>query len=162
MDHPRKFEHQDISYQSLGIDVSSERAKEVMPPMINVEGGNDGGDQFWPKSDLGRATGEDSSFVGTGAPGAKNEGKHKGYGDQDQPTLPAETRTQHLQDDADISMICRAFSQLKLEDLDHVFQCTQFPNIFVRNEVGMPTSVEPEAESVGHSEPEEELLKQSF
>lgn len=27
MDHPRKFEHQDISYQSLGIDVSSERAK---------------------------------------------------------------------------------------------------------------------------------------
>jgi hypothetical protein len=32
----------------------------------------------------------------------------------------------------------------------------------LRNEVGMPTSVEPEAESVGHSEPEEELLKQSF
>ncbi|XP_021009699.1 uncharacterized protein LOC110287406 [Mus caroli] len=157
MDHPRKFEHQDISYQSLGIDTSSEKAKEVMPPMISVEGGNDGGDQLWPKSDLGRATGEDSSFVGAGASGGKN----KGYGDQDQPTLPAETRIQHLQDDADIIMICRAFSQLKLEDLDHVFQRTQFPNIFVRNEVGMPTSVEPEAESVGHSEPEE-MLKQSF
>ena len=100
--------------------------------MINVEGGNDGGDQFWPKSDLGRATGEDSSFVGTGAPGAKNEGKHKGYGDQDQPTLPAETRTQHLQVVAVLSMICRAFSQLKLEVLVHVLLCTQFPNIFVR------------------------------
>lgn len=104
----------------------------MKPPVIGVGGGNDDGDQIWPESDLGRATGEDSSFLGSGAPGAKNEDKNKGYDDQDQPPPQVESRIQNLQDDTDLSMICRAFSRLKLDELDHIFQRTQFPNVFVR------------------------------
>lgn len=103
--------------------------------MICVGGGGDGGDQIWPKSDLGRAAGESNSFgfLDTGAHGAKNKEENKGCGDQDQPTQQATNKIQHIQDDDDdLSKICAAFSGLRLQELDRVFQRTQFPSVFTR------------------------------
>lgn len=106
---------------------------KVKPLMINVGGGGDSGDQIWPKSDLGRAAeGNTFGFLGTGMPGAKNDAGIKGHGDQNQPALQAAGRIQHLPGDSDISMICNAFSGLQLQELDRVFQRTQFPNVFMR------------------------------
>ncbi|XP_076774467.1 uncharacterized protein LOC143435481 [Arvicanthis niloticus] len=97
----------------------------------------------------------------TGAHGAKNKEENKGYGDQDQPIQQATTKIQQIQDD-DLSKICAAFSELKLQELDRVFQRTQFPSVFRRKERGMQTNVGSEAETAGRSEPEYEVPKQSF
>ncbi|EDM10842.1 RGD1560927 (predicted), isoform CRA_a [Rattus norvegicus] len=161
MDQARKFENQDTRYQSLGTDASLEGAK-VKPLMINVGGGGDSGDQIWPKSDLGRAAeGNTFGFLGTGMPGAKNDAGIKGHGDQNQPALQAAGRIQHLPGDSDISMICNAFSGLQLQELDRVFQRTQFPNVFMRKEPGVPATAESQAQSVERSGPEE-MSKKPF
>ncbi|CAH6779930.1 rhox homeobox family member 2 [Phodopus roborovskii] len=157
MDHPRKFEHEDSNYQTLRVDASLEEAK-AKPPVINIRGGGDGGDQIWSKLDLGVAAGESSDFgfLGVGVPGTKNDEDNKGYGgqDQDQPTLEASAGMPQLQDDNDLSEICSAFSGLQLRELERIFQRTQFPNVFVRKELGVPVNVEAEAEP---GEPEDEV-----
>lgn len=85
--------------------------------MISVRGGGDG----WPQR------------VGARVPGARIDEENKGYGDheQNQPALEATAGIPQLQDDADLSMICRAFSGLQLRELDPVFQRAQFPDVFV-------------------------------
>ncbi|ERE65512.1 rhox homeobox family member 2 [Cricetulus griseus] len=98
---------------------------------------------------------EGTKGVGMGAHDTKNE-ENKAYGEQNQnqPALKAAAMMPQLQDDADLNMICRAFSGLRLSELDRIFQRTQFPNVFVRKELGVSVNVEAEAEP---GEPEDEV-----
>ncbi|EDM10843.1 RGD1560927 (predicted), isoform CRA_b [Rattus norvegicus] len=109
-----------------------------------------------------QSLGTDASLEGAkGMPGAKNDAGIKGHGDQNQPALQAAGRIQHLPGDSDISMICNAFSGLQLQELDRVFQRTQFPNVFMRKEPGVPATAESQAQSVERSGPEE-MSKKPF
>uniref|UniRef100_A0A8C8TRZ9 Predicted gene 9 n=2 Tax=Peromyscus maniculatus bairdii TaxID=230844 RepID=A0A8C8TRZ9_PERMB len=162
MDRPLNFEDEDSGYQSLGVGAYLEEAKEAKPPEINVGAGGDGGDQIWPKPDLEVAAGEGSTLgfvdVGAGAPGTKTDEENKGYGvqDQDQPALEAAAGMPQLEDDANLHMICSAFSRLQLSELERIFQRTQFPDVFVRKELEIPVNVEANAEPC---EPEDEVSK---
>ncbi|KAL6083104.1 hypothetical protein STEG23_004262, partial [Scotinomys teguina] len=136
-DHPHTFEHEDSSYQSLAVGAYLEEAKEAKPPEIHVGPAGGGGDQIWPKPDLGVVAEEDSAFgledVSVGAPGTKTNEENKGYDEQDQnqPALKAAAGKPQVQDDTNLHRIYSAFSGLELSGLDCIFQCTQFPDLFV-------------------------------
>ncbi|MEJ1276816.1 putative gene 9 [Cricetulus griseus] len=112
-------------------------------------------DQCWGRGDGVIKSGFGFVGVGMGAHDTKNE-ENKAYGEQNQnqPALKAAAMMPQLQDDADLNMICRAFSGLRLSELDRIFQRTQFPNVFVRKELGVSVNVEAEAEP---GEPEDEV-----
>ncbi|KAL6085732.1 hypothetical protein STEG23_032151 [Scotinomys teguina] len=160
MDHPDKSEHEDSSHQRLEVGTHLEETKEAKPPEINVRPGGDGGDQIWSKSDLGVVAEEDSAFgledVSAGAPGTKTDEENKGSGEQDhdQPALKAAARMPQVQDDTNLHRIYNAFKGLDLSELERVFQCTQFPDLFVWKELGGLVNVEAKAEPCGPEDQE--------
>ncbi|KAL6036539.1 hypothetical protein STEG23_012030 [Scotinomys teguina] len=162
MDHPDKSEHEDSSHQLLEVGTYLEETKEAKPPEINVRPGGDGGDQIWSKSDLGVVAEEDSAFgledVSAGAPGTKTDEENKGSGEQDhdQPALKAAARMPQVQDDTNLHRIYNAFKGLDLSELERVFQCTQFPDLFVWKELGGLVNVEAKAEPCGPEDQESE------
>ncbi|KAL6083103.1 hypothetical protein STEG23_004261 [Scotinomys teguina] len=162
MDHPHKFEHEDSNYQSLAVGPHLEEAKEAKSPEIHVGPAGDGGDQIWPKPDLGVVAEEDSAFgledVSEGAPGTKTNEENKDYDEQDQSqsALQAASRMPQVQDDTNLHRIYSALCGLELSELDCIFQCTHFPDRIVWKELGGLVNVEAKAEPCGPKDQESE------
>ncbi|KAF7461534.1 homeobox protein ESX1-like [Marmota monax] len=143
MDPPQECSPEDASYQSLGIGELTEKVQDKKPAKISVivKGGDDHGQKIRSESEQG-ATAE-VCYTGAGALGPVNQ---KGGGDE-KPRLqqlkePCHEAAEGSQPgDTGQSDFCNKFSQLQLQELDRVFQRTQYPDVFARKELAIPLSV---------------------
>ncbi|KAM5128193.1 uncharacterized protein ACOB7L_004214 isoform 2-T2 [Callospermophilus lateralis] len=134
MDPPQECSLEDASYQSLGIGELMEKVQDKKTAKISVivKGGDDHGQKIRSESEQG-ATAE-ACYTGAGALGPVNQ---KGGGDE-KPRLqqlkePGHEAAEGSQSgDTDQSDFCNKLSQLQLQELDRVFQRTQYPDVFAR------------------------------
>ncbi|KAG3272827.1 rhox homeobox family member 2 isoform X2 [Ictidomys tridecemlineatus] len=143
MDPPQECSLEDASYQSLGIGELTEKVqdKKLAKISVIVKGRDDHGQKIRSESEQGATT--EVCYTGAGALGPWNQ---KGGGDE-KPRLqqlkePGHEAAEGSQSgDTNQSDFCNKFSQLQLQELDRVFQRTQYPDVFARKELAIPLSV---------------------
>ncbi|XP_047393122.1 rhox homeobox family member 1-like [Sciurus carolinensis] len=139
MDRPQECGREDASNQSLGID------KKPTDSSVIAVGGDDHGQKIRPEPEQGAAA--EGCDAGAGALGPVNDNENqKGGGGDEKPRLqelkePGHEAAEGFQaGDEEHGDFCNKFSQLQLQELERVFQRTQYPDVFARKKLAIPLS----------------------
>ncbi|XP_015995059.2 rhox homeobox family member 2-like [Rousettus aegyptiacus] len=160
---PQRQRSQDVTgFLSLGVDEERENLHEAKPVEMSLI--REGGEEekgIQPKPEQGAASAgekeeaEEGSYGGPdgpGTPGAMNDENHEASGDsggepgeQRQEEQPLQAVAQRRQPwDRQQVVQCPMFTQVQVQELEHIFRHNAYPNLFMRQEIARRMNV-PEA-----------------
>ncbi|XP_008271162.1 rhox homeobox family member 1 [Oryctolagus cuniculus] len=150
---PQERSDEDMGSRSLGVEGLQEEVDDATPTVIAAVGaaGGDAKEKTEAKAEQAAAGGEEEGTVGAGAPGPVDGGDddanlQSGEGDREPGRQPREEPAQEdaegrQPDDAQYRVCRSTFSRLQLQELESVFQRTQYPDVFARKNLAINLNV---------------------